>query len=144
MNDIVIFELTHIYTKYEGQLIYSPKILGYFSSYESAQQAIRSYKTKPGFCDAPEAFSIRQRYVSGEISDDVVFETIIYLHSEDYEFEAEIDLGVYGSEYAAQEKLVSYCSYNYSLVNTSHIAVEKIVNKCVIGRKEWIEGFSVR
>ncbi len=50
--------------------------------------------------------------VFGSITDGTVFEAIFYLHSEDYEFEGEIALGLYGDEATAQEKRITYCAEN--------------------------------
>ena len=43
----------------------------------------------------------------------------------------------------AQSKLIEYCSDNTALLTVQNLVVEKIVNKCVIGRKSWPEGFTV-
>lgn len=140
---MVVYELTHIFFRYADELIYSPKSLGLYYSYESIRKAVQFYSTQPGFRNNQDAFSARERNVSGNIVDNTVFEVLIYLHSEDYEFEAEIELGLYGDEATAQNKLNKYCSDNVSLINAEKIVVEKIVNKYIIEMKEWSEGFSV-
>lgn len=68
---------------------------------------------------------------------------MIYLHSEHYEFERKIELGLYGDEIAAQKVLAKYCAENSPLVNAQDLISEKIVNKRIIGSREWPEGFSV-
>lgn len=140
---MIVYELTHIFFRYADQLVYSPKNLGLYYSRESVKQAVDYYSTQPGFCDNQDAFSVRERNVLGIIVDDTVFEVLIYLHSKDYEFETEIELGLYGDEVAAQNKLIQYCRDNASLVNTQNLIIERIINKCIIERKEWPEGFSV-
>lgn len=140
---MVVYELTHVFFRYEGELVYSPKSLGLFYSFESVQQAVQYYSTQPGFCENQDAFSARERNVVGNIIDDTVFEVVIYLHSEDYEFETEIGLGLYGDEITAQNKVIKYCRDNAPLVNTNNLILEKIVNKCIMERKEWSEGFSI-
>lgn len=140
---MLIYELTHIFFRYEGEMVHSPKNLGLYYSYESVQNAIQYYSAQPGFCENQDAFSVRERNVIGNIVDNTVFEVVIYLHSEDYEFETEIELGLYGDECTAQDKLGKYCRENVQLVDAQNLVIEKIVNKCIIGRKEWQEGFSV-
>jgi len=138
-----IYELTHIFFRYKNGFIYSPKKLGMFYSYESSKSAIQYYGSKPGFCENKDAFSIRKRNISGEIINNTVFEAIVYLHSEDYEFEAEIELGVYGDEMLARNSLIRYCIENTALISVDNFVLEEIINKCIIERKEWVDGFSL-
>lgn len=138
---MVIYELTHLFFRDANELIYSPKGLGLFYSYESVKQAIQYFDTQPGFCDNQDAFSIRERNVLGCIIDDEVFESSIYLHSQNYEFEVEIELGLFGDEISARNKLAKYCTENTSLANAQGLIVEKILNKCIVERREWTEGF---
>ena len=140
---MLIYELTHIFFRYEGDMVHSPKNLGLYYSYESVQNAIQYYSAQPGFCENQDAFSVRERNVIGNIVDNAVFEVVIYLHSEDYEFETEIELRLYGDEVTAQSKLIKYCRDNAALVTAQNLIFEKIVNKCIIERKEWSEGFSI-
>ena len=138
-----IYELTHMFFYHSGELIYSPKNLGLFYSYDSVKKAIQYYCMQPGFCDNERGFSVRERTVLGNIVDHTVFEVIVYLNSLDYEFEAEIELGLFGCEESAYAKLDKYCAENLALVNYEKLVVEKIVNKCIVEKKEWAEGFSV-
>lgn len=140
---MVVYELTHVFFRYADKLIYSPKNLGVFYSAESVQQAVQYYGTQPGFYENQDAFSIRERNVSGDIIDDTIFEVVIYLHSDNYEFEAEIELGLYGNESTAQNQLIKYCKYNEPLANAKNLIIEKVVNKYVVEKKEWSEGFSI-
>lgn len=138
-----IYELTHVFFRYSDNFVLSPKKLGLFYTLNSVQKAIQYYNTQPGFCENQDAFSVRERPVYGSIIDDTVFEVIIYFHSEDYEFEAEIEIGLYGDETTAQDNLSKYCRDNPQLFSSPKLVLEKIVNKCVIGKKEWLEGFSI-
>lgn len=140
---MVVYELTHIFFRYEGDMVYSPKSLGLYSSYESAEQAIRHYRTLPGFCENPDGFSCRERTVLGNVTGGTIFEAIVYLHSENYEFEAEMELGLYGAEADAQGKVEKYCAENAPLVNSADIVAEKIVNPRIVDKLEWSEGFSI-
>lgn len=140
---MTIYELTHVFFRYEDELIYSPKNLGLYYSYESVRQAVQYYCTQPGFGENQDAFSARERCIIGDVIDNTVFEAIVYIHSTDYEFETEIELGLYGDEADAQSKLAKYCSENTLLLNAQNLISEKIVNKCIVERREWSEGFSV-
>lgn len=140
---MVVYELTHVFFRYADELVHSPKALGLFYSYESVKEAIEYYSTQPGFCENQDAFSARERNVFGNIMDDTVFEVIIYLHSECYEFESEIELGLYGDEIAAKNELAKYCTENAPLVNAPKLISERIVNKRIVERREWSEGFSI-
>ena len=82
-----IYELIHIFFRNEDDLIYSPKSLGFFYSHDDVKLAIKYFSAQPGFCDNLDAFSARERTILGNIVNDTIFEAIIYLHSEDYEFE---------------------------------------------------------
>lgn len=140
---MTVYELTHLFFRSDGEPVYSPKGLGLFASAESAEEAVRYYKMQPGFCDAPDAFSIRQRPVYGGVSGGVVFEALVYLHSADYEFEASAELGLFGTESDAESSVARYCTENAALVHARGIIAEEIVNRCPVGRRNWAEGFTV-
>lgn len=139
---MVIIELFHLFSRVDGDPVYSPKALGLFVSRKSAEEAIQYYKTQPGFCDNPDAFSVRRREVQGELFSSTVFEALIYLHSADYEFETSIELGLFLEKKDAQNAVTRYCSENTSLIHARGVAVERIVNGRLIGRREWAEGFT--
>ena len=140
---MAVYELTHLFFRDADGLVYSPKNLGLYYSYESVKQAIQYYSTQPGFCENLDAFSARERNVLGNIVHDTVFEVLVYLHSENFEFETEIELGLYGDEDTAQNKLNVYCRDNIQLLDAKKLVAERIVNKCIIERKEWPDGFSI-
>ncbi len=140
---MVVYELTHMFFRHDGELVYSPKNLGLYNSYESVKRAMKYYSVQPGFCENPDTFSARERNILGNVIDGTVFEAMLYLHSEDFELESEIELGLYGDETMAQEKLMTYCAENKPLMTVKGLISEKIVNKCIIGKMEWPEGFSI-
>ena len=140
---MVVFELTHLFFHDADGLVYSPKNLGLYYSCESVKQAVQYYSTQPGFRENQDAFSVRERNVLGSIVHDTVFEVLVYLHTKNFEFETEIELGLYGDEVTAQNKLNMYCADNAPLGNIQDLIFEKIVNKCIVERKEWSEGFSI-
>ena len=140
---MVVYEVNHIFFRYENELVHSPKKLGLFYTYESVQNAVQYYSTQPGFVENQDAFSIREVAVVGTVVDDTVYEVLIYLHSIDYEFETEIWLGLFGNKTDAQNRLMIYCENNAALLNAENLISETIVNKCIIERMEWAEGFSI-
>lgn len=140
---MLLYELTHIFYRSDGAVILSPKGLGLYSSRESIQKAMEYYKIQPGFCDNLDAFSVKERTVDGAYVDNIIYEVIVYLHTEDYEFEADIELGLYGDEATARNKLTQYCKDNEVLLKAKSLIAEKIINRCEIDRREWSEGFSV-
>lgn len=140
---MIVYELTHIFHLDDGMIILEPLGLGLYTSFDSVQQAIGYYRAKPGFCDNPAAFSVRQREVQGLISHSEIFEAIVYFHTVDYESEHTIELGLYSDETAAKESLSVYIQMNKHLFDFQNLVIETIVNRCVLNRKEWPDGFSV-
>lgn len=140
---MIVYELTHLFYYHSDELFYSPKKLGFFSSYESTKQAIQFFLTLPGFQENSDAFSVRTRYVTGNVVDNAFFEVIIYLHTENYSFESEVELGLYSDRDSAQNELVKYCNENKSLINSGKFVVERIINNCFLEKKEWAEGFTI-
>lgn len=140
---MTVYELTHIFFNYDDTLIHSPKKLGFYSSSDSANQAIQHFNKQPGFCDNPDNYSIRPILVTGEIINATVFEVLVYLHTTDYEVETAIELGVYNDMSVAENALREYCEKNIRLISSGSIVAERIINKCTLDKKEWIEGFSV-
>ena len=120
-----VYELKHLFFQHMGELVYSPKSLGLFYTYNDATQAVKHYITQPGFRENRDAFSIEPKRVNGSIVDNSVFEVIIYLHSEDYTTEAEIELGLYCNEIIAQNELERYCKNNFTLLSIQKLTVEK-------------------
>lgn len=140
---MVVYEITHLFYRFEDEPLYSPKSLGLYYSLESVRKAVEYFNTQPGFCDNQNAYSVRARDVMGNIANDIVFEVLVHIHSEDYEFETEIELGLYGDEFTAQNELDRYCRDNEKLLDVQDLVFEKIINKCVMERKYWEWGFTV-
>ena len=140
---MIVYELTHFFHWFNGQLILEPLALGLYSSFSSTQQAIQYYITQPGFRDQPEAFSVRQREVNGIVEHQEIFETMVYFHTEDYEYEYSVEIGLFGDEAIAHEALSLYVRENMHLFNIPDLVAERIVNRCILDKREWSEGFSV-
>lgn len=140
---MTVYELMHIFHPYENSVLIEPINLGLYTSYNSIQEAIQFYKKVPGFCNCQNAFSIRHREVTGAIKHNTIFEVIIYFHTENYESEYHIELGIFGNENDAHAALETYCRENCALNGYDEIVIEKIVNRCILDEREWIEGFIV-
>ena len=57
---MLILEVVHLL---DG---HAPKDIGFFSSKDSADAAIRMLRDKPGFCEAVDGFIIIPHFVSGK------------------------------------------------------------------------------
>lgn len=140
---MIVYELTHIFHRYNHHLIEETAGLGYYASMDSIRQAVPYYITQPGFCDNPEAFAVRQREVKGAVENRTFFEAMVYFHTEDYEYEHTFELGLFGSEAQAQEAVAVFCRENSVLFNFRELIAEEIVNRCILDRREWAEGFTL-
>lgn len=140
---MIVHELTHFFSRRDGYLVFHPLGLGLYTSHNSIQQAIQHYITQPGFRNNPEAFSVRQREVKGFVEGPEIFEALVYFHTDDYEEEYCVELGLFGNETLANEALSTFVQDNSHLFNIPNLIAEKIVNRCVLDRREWDEGFSV-
>lgn len=138
---MVLYELTHLFSGVHGALRYCPKFLGLFDSYENIHHAIELYRQKPGFIDCPNAFSVRCREVVGNPTDNCIYEAIVYLHTTDYHIEHEVELGLFASEKDASSIVDRYCMDNERLQHINNLKIEKIINKCILGAYDWVEGF---
>lgn len=138
---MTIYLLSHLFYRDGGEMISSPKSLGVYQSYELAMSEIDYFLTQPGFRENADAFSIQSIIVSDDVLNDTVFETLVYLHSEEYEFEVCIELGYYGSENNAQKHLQEYLCRNEAFVHAQGLVCEEIINKWVFGQRAWSEGF---
>lgn len=147
MNTITIFKLTHI--REQGEY----KHLGYFSSLDSAAEAVEQAKTLPGFRDFPAGFVVEPANVQFcKASPSVVFRATIYFHDEDYLTEYIVPLGVYCSKLAAEDSIVCFWRNNGVDFDISYlgeemrfnesIIAESTADRCVIGELEWRYGFN--
>lgn len=118
---MTVFELSHIF----GEIVGHACNLGIYSAIEQVENAIQYYITQLGFKDNPDAFSIRERPVEGEYRDGIVYEAMVYFHSENYEFEHTVELGLFGDEKSANEKVEKYCADNQRILNAKDVVVEK-------------------
>lgn len=141
---MTVFELTHFPVRnHGGELFFTPKDLGIYVSYEDVQEAIRYYNTQPGFRDMPTGYCIRRRSVIGECDVQVVFEAMAYFHSSDYEEEYSRELGLFAEEAEARHSMDTFRQDNAELLASGEFENELLVNRRVIGRREWAEGFVV-
>ena len=139
---MVVYELTHMFYYQTGDFVLSPKHLGFFESYAKTRAVVEEYKETPGFCENTKGFSLRRRVVEGDIRDKIIYEVLVHVYSQDSDFEFEVELGLYGEETLAKKTLDIYCAENQELLGSHQFVVEKIINRCIINKKEWIDGFS--
>ena len=78
----------------------------------------------------------------GVIEPNILYEVLAYFHTEDFECEATVELGLYGSKQEAQKTLSQYCKRNSGLLGLDGMIAEKIINKVILDKMEWAEGFS--
>ena len=140
---MIVYELTHLFHRINGSIVLEPISLGLFSSLDRIKEAMQYYFSKPGFCDNPEGFSIRQREVNGTIANFEIFEAIAYFHTDDYEYEYSSELGLWGKEALSTEAMDLFVQNNRHLFNIQDLIAEKIVNRRILDKNEWAEGFSI-
>lgn len=118
----------------------STKDVGHYSSKEKANRAIAFLRMQKGFCDVPDGFVIQRCEVehSGEALE-AVYEAVAYYHTWDYEFEDDIPLGLFAHESEAQERIRQFAEDNPEEI--SGVERELIVNRCVLNRILWAEGY---
>ena len=136
------YRLDHLLYRSGEDIILSAKCLGFYRSLENARDAIRYYNKCPGFCDNKDGYSVTAYDITG-CADDFVYETMVYIHTVDYEMEYTVDLGIYGDREKAQTALSEYCDHNKMIFQIEGLVTEKIINRYVIDHKEWAEGFDV-
>ena len=140
---MTVYELTHLFYRVQDQVVLSPKFLGLYPSPESARAAIAHYNSCPGFRNNQDGYSIAARSVVGDVVDGIVYEAQVYFHDPDYETEHTVELGYYGTREQARQALTAYCDQNTALLRAEGLEAEKLLNRCIIGKMEWTEGFTV-
>ncbi len=140
---MTLYELRHAFFRNEGEIVGSISALGLYSTIEQVENAIHYYIMQPGFKDNSDAFSIRERAVVGECKDGIVYEAMVFFHSDNYEFEYTAELGLYGDEEVANGKVKKHCADNQRMLNARDVIVERLVNKCRIDQRTVLGGFDV-
>ena len=139
---MIVYELTFFFHRLKGFLVVEPFSLGLYSSFDSIQLAKKHYISQPGFCDSPEAFSMRRRDVKGVVEHSEIFETLLYFHTKDYAYEYCIELGLYGNKRMAHEALSIFVKDNEHLFYVQDLIAEKIINRHILDKRDWEEGYS--
>lgn len=140
---MVVFELTHRFYFFDGEPVCSPKCLGYFSDEAAIDAAIADYTTQPGFRENPDGFVVRQREVADGAPDAEFFEAMVYTHTEDFDYEHNVELGLFREESAAREAIQVFHKSNPRYLALPWLVCEEIVNRCTLNRRNWTEGFTV-
>ncbi len=139
----MVYELNHLFYRHGADLVSSPKNLGLYPTAEAAREAMSYFCTQSGFRENPDGFSVRLRLVSGPVRDDLIYEAMVYFYTEDYGFEEDLELGLFGCEDQATGAVEAYCTQNPQLLAVPGLICERIVNRCFLGRRRWEEGFVV-
>jgi len=138
-----VYELNHNFYTVEGEEVYSVRDLGHYSDKKICREAIKYYITRPGFCNNVNGFTITRREVVGAVKNNTFYEAMVYVHTEDYEYEHDIRLGLFAEKYDAEETVEIFCSDNTEYLGNPHFIVEKIVNKCELDKMYLEAGFDV-
>ena len=143
---MTVFELLHTYYIFKDDAYYSLRALGFYRTRTDVDEAIAFYRTVVGYCDSPNAFTVRRRTVYGEVQNDIVYEAMVYAHTDyydDYEYTAE--LGLYASEVDAQSAVLQFRNENAIFYQSESVGIEieEIVNKWRINERACQEGFYV-
>lgn len=138
-----VYELNHNFYTVEGEEVYSVRDLGHYSDKKICREAIKYYITRPGFCNNVNGFTITRREVAGEVKNNTFYEAMVYVYTEDYEYEHDIRLGLFAEKDDADEAVRIFCADNEEYLDNPHFIVEKIVNTCVLNKWLWEAGFDV-
>lgn len=94
--------------------------------------------------NAPDAFIIRRREVTGEVRDNILYEAMMYAHTKDFEdYEYTEELGLFAEKEDAIEALERFKKDNVGFWRNNFLEIEEIVNKCILNKMCCVEGFDV-
>ena len=130
---MVFFQLLHLY---DG---HSPQDLGYYSSILNIQEAQNVLNKKQGFSDSKDGYVIIQRSSHHVSADEPFYEAIIYYHSIDYSVEYSSTLGYFSKETLAQQAIEEFKTVNPSEI--PKMVCELVINKCILNKILWSDGF---
>lgn len=141
---MVVLELQHMFYFFDGEPVHDPKALGFFSDKAEVDKAIAYYVTQAGFCDSPDGFVVREREVLDGTPDADFFEAMVYVHTEDYDtYEHNVELGLFRDEDAARKAIQAFRESNTQYLTHPWFITEEIINRCVLNKRHWLEGFTV-
>lgn len=128
----------------DGEITHSVRLLGYFSERNLATHAISEYLQAPGYCDAPLAFTIRQRNTTGNCEQEKAYVAVIYAHDREYEFfEHIVEIGLFSTEEEAYVEISKFRNENETFYKNDWLEIEEIVDTYEINKKYCEEGFVV-
>ncbi len=125
-----VYKLTHQrhieYKLHTAEWITDNRIIGFFADEKSAGEAADMLRTKPGFCDHPDDFTVDTYTLSGEgLSAVYLAEHSYYIIDE--RVDNIVEIGVFSSE---DEAMTTVCEY------------EKTA-KFPVGTHSWDEDFDI-
>jgi hypothetical protein len=140
---MTVLELLHTYYIFEEKPHYSVRLLGYYLTTEDVEKTVALYRTVPGYCDTPNAFTIRRRSVFGKVHN-AIYEAIVYAHTEDYEdYEHTAELGLFGNRKEAETAIETFHNDNKEFYKNTNLVIEEIINTYQLNRQYCDEGFVV-
>ena len=131
---MTIFEVKYVYDECG-----TPFGIGFFPSRECALVVIDRLSKVSGFRDSPEGFYMLRREIPCEKCPEVVYEALVYYHTKSYEFEDNERVGLFLLRKDAQSALQQFFADNPSKI--PNVKIERILNRRVIGRVNFAEGF---
>ena len=131
---MILYEVMYVYDECD-----TPFAIGFFSSRESALAIIDRLSKVSGFCDSPEGFYTLHREISGESCPEVIYEALVFFHTEDYNPEYNERLGLFLKEEDAEAAVEAYHEDNPQVI--PNVEAERVVNRWIIDRADFAEGF---
>lgn len=129
----MIYEVVHLFDGHD------PKDIGFFSSKDSADAAIRMLRDKPGFCEAVDGFIIIPHFVSAQENDEI-YDAWVYYHTKYYSYEYIKRIGFFTNESEANEAVALFEEMNSG--TPKNLEKECEAAPCGIDRVGWAEGFT--
>lgn len=137
-----IFNLNHIYISTKNTNI-EEKNLGYFSSKNILDEKIKYFCTLKGFCNYPNGFLVQIIDIEDTPYVNYIYEVILYIHDELYNYEYTNDLGIFLSPEKAENSLKLFKEVNSEFLSSMQLNTEFIIDKYEIDKCEWNEGFEI-
>lgn len=108
---MTVYKLAHQrhieYKLHTAEWVTDDKLIGFFSSAETAEAAKNECLPKPGFCDFPEGFTVNTYDVAGDNLTEVYYVQHSY-YIEDDRMDNIVEIGVYPTEADAMAAAADY------------------------------------
>jgi hypothetical protein len=131
---MILYEVMYVYDECD-----TPFGIGFFSSRENALAAIDQLSRKSGFCDSPEGFYSMRREITCTCCPEIIYEALIYFHTEDFNLDYGERLGLFLKREDAVAAVEAYHKDNPQLI--PNVEAERAVNRWIIDQADFAEGF---